>query len=65
VSRFIDEANRLQGALLPSAIDEYVSEENPVRVIDAFVGALDLAALGFGGVEPEATGRPGYHPARC
>lgn len=38
--------NRLQSALLPATIDEYVSEENPVRVIDAFVGALDLAALG-------------------
>ena len=63
MSRFIDEANRLQGALLPETIDEYVSEENTVRVIDAFVGALDLAALGFEGVEPEATGRPAYHPA--
>ena len=63
MSRFIDEANRLQGALLPETIDEYVSEENPVRVIDAFVGALDLASLGFEGVEPEATGRPAYHPA--
>jgi hypothetical protein len=62
VSRFIDEANRLQGALLPETIDEYVSEENPVRVIDAFVGALDLATLGFERVEPEATGRPAYHP---
>jgi transposase len=62
VSRFIDEANRLQGALLPETIEEYVCEENPVRVIDAFVGALDLAALGFEGVEPEATGRPAYHP---
>jgi transposase len=63
VSRFIDEADRLQGTLLPETIDEYVCEENPVRVIDAFVGALDLAALGFEGVEPEATGRPAYHPA--
>jgi transposase len=63
VSRFIDEANRFQGALLPGTIDECVCEENSVRVIDAFVGALDLATLGFEGVEPEATGRPGYHPA--
>jgi len=39
-----------------------VSEENPVRVIDVFVGELDLGALGFEGVVPEATGRPGYHP---
>jgi len=63
VSRFIDEADRSQGTLLPATIDEYVCEENPVRVIDAFVGALDLAALGFEDVEPEATGRPAYHPA--
>jgi hypothetical protein len=63
VGRFIDEANRLQGALLPETIDDYVSEENPVRVIDAFVAARDLGALGFEGVEPEATGRPAYHPA--
>ena len=63
MSRFIDEADRSQGTLLPETIDEYVCEENPVRVIDAFVGALDLASLGFEGVEPEATGRPAYHPA--
>ena len=63
MSRFIDEADRSQGTLLPETIDEYVCEENPVRVIEAFVGALDLAALGFEGVEPEATGRPAYHPA--
>ena len=63
MSRFIDEADRSQGSLLPETIDEYVSEENPVRVIDAFVGALDIASLGFEGVEPRATGRPGYHPA--
>ena len=63
MSRFIDEADRSQGTLVPETIDEYVCEENPVRVIDAFVGALDLASLGFEGVEPEATGRPAYHPA--
>lgn len=63
MSRFIDEADRSQGILLPEALDEYVCDENPVRVIDAFVGALDLASLGFEGVEPQATGRPSYHPA--
>jgi transposase len=62
MSRFIDEANRSQAALLPETIDEYVSEESPVRVIDAFVGALDIASLGFE-VAPKTTGRPGYHPA--
>jgi transposase len=63
VSRFIDEADRSQGTLLPAQLEEYVSEENPVRVIDAFVGELDLTRLGFEGMEPQATGRPGYHPA--
>ena len=63
MSRFIDEADRSQGTLLPETIDEYVAEENPVRVIEAFVEALDLAELGFSGVEPKATGRPAYHPA--
>ncbi len=63
MSRFIDEADRSQGTLLPETIDEYVAEENPVRVIEAFVAALDLASLGFEGVEPKATGRPAYHPA--
>jgi transposase len=62
VSRFIDEADRYQGALLPETIDEYVSEENPVRAVDAFVGALDVTSLGFQSAEPKATGRPGYHP---
>jgi len=62
VSRFIDEADRYQCALLPGTIDEYVSEENPVRAVDAFVGALQMTTLGFQGTEPKATGRPGYHP---
>jgi transposase len=62
VSRFIDEADRFQGTLLPETIDEYVPEENPVRVIHAFVGTLDLASLSFERVEAKATGRPGYHP---
>lgn len=48
--------------LLPDCIDDYVDENNPVRAVDAFVDMLDLAALGFD-VEPEATGRSGYHPA--
>jgi transposase len=42
---------------------DYVGEDNPVRVIDVFVDELDLAGLGFNGVEPHATGRPAYHPA--
>jgi transposase len=63
MTRFIDEADRSQGVLLPETMDEYVAEENPVRVIEAFVAALELSSLGFARAEPKATGRPGYHPA--
>ena len=49
--------------MLPSCLDDYVAEENPVRVVDVFVDELDLGALGFSGVVPSATGRPAYHPA--
>ncbi len=63
MGRFIEGADRRQATLLPEAIEDYVGEENPVRVIDAFVDMLDLAALGFDGVIPEETGRPSYHPA--
>jgi transposase len=62
MGRFVEGEDRRQGALLPEYLDEYISEENPVRVIDVFVDGLDLAALGFSGVVPEATGRPAYHP---
>src|SRR5450631_756759 len=54
---------RSQLLLLPEAVDDYVDAENPVRFIDAFVDELDLAAAGFSGVVPKATGRPGYAPA--
>ena len=49
--------------LLPECLDDWIDENNPVRVIDAFVEALNLGELGFGGVEPETTGRPSYHPS--
>jgi transposase len=62
MKRFVEGEDRRQGVLLPEFLDDYVSEENPVRAIEAFVEALDLGALGFEGVVPEATGRPGYHP---
>jgi hypothetical protein len=48
--------------LLPECLDDYVDENNPVRVIEAFVGQLDLAALGFDRAAPADTGRPGYDP---
>jgi transposase len=63
MKRFVEGENRLQGVLLPEFLDEYVSDENPVRVIDVFVDELDLGVLRFAGVVPEATGRPAYHPS--
>jgi len=54
--------DRSQTLLLPEPLDEYVGQENPVRFIDAFVDGLDLAAAGFGRVQPKMTGRPGYAP---
>jgi transposase len=63
MKRFVEGEDRLQVALLPHCLDDYVTENNPVRVIEAFVDELDLMTLGFEGVVPEATGRPAYHPA--
>ena len=63
MKRFVEGADRGQSTLLPECLDDWIDESNPVRVIDAFVDALDLAELGFDGVEPEATGRPSYHPS--
>lgn len=63
MARFVWGADRHQVTLLPNRLDDYVSEDNPVRVVDVFVDELQLAALGFDGVVPAATGRPGYHPA--
>jgi transposase len=61
--RFIDGEDRMQPALLPHCLEDYVDEENPVRVIEVFIDELDLAALGFSGMTPAATGRPAYHPS--
>jgi transposase len=61
--RFIDGEDRRQPALLPHSLEDYVGEENPVRVIEVFIDELDLAAMGFSGMTPAATGRPAYHPS--
>jgi len=60
---YITGHDRSQLLLLPEAVDDYVGSDNPVRFIDAFVDGLDLAAAGFGRVEPKVTGRPAYAPA--
>ena len=61
--RYIDGEDRMQQALLPHSLEDYVGEENPVRVVEVFIDELDLAALGFSGMTPSATGRPAYHPS--
>ena len=63
MGRFIEEADRGQWTLLPECLDDFIDENNPVRVIDVFVDTLDLAEMSFAGVEPAATGRPSYHPS--
>ena len=63
MSGFVEGADRRQAELLPSVLEDYVDEDNQVRVIDVFVDELDLAALGFERVQPASTGRPGYSPA--
>jgi transposase len=62
MKRFIEGVGRDQVTLLPECLDDYVEDDNPVRVVEAFVDMLDLGSLGFD-VEPEATGRPGYRPS--
>ena len=63
MGRFVEGEDRRQSWLLPGSLDDYVTEDNPVRVVEAFIDELDLAALGFAGMEPATTGRPAYHPS--
>jgi transposase len=60
---FVAGMDRRQATLLPECLEDWVDENNTVRAVDVFVDALDLAKLCFAGVQPQATGRPGYHPA--
>jgi transposase/macrodomain Ter protein organizer (MatP/YcbG family) len=61
--RFVEGTDRGQATLFPECLEEWICEDNPVRAVDVFVDQLDLLELGFGGVDPEATGRPSYHPS--
>src|SRR6202049_1448965 len=63
MGRFVEGQDRGQITLFPDCLEDWIGEDNTVRVIDVFVEELDLAGLGFGGVDPEATGRPSYHPS--
>ena len=63
MKRFVEGTDRGQSTLFPECLEDWIGEDNPVRAIDVFVDHLDLAELSFGGVDPEATGRPSYHPS--
>src|SRR5436190_4114256 len=63
MKRFVEGTDRGRSTFLPECLDDWIDESNPVRVVDAFVDALDLAELGFDGVVSEVTGRPSYHPS--
>ena len=63
MKRFIEGEDRSQSTLFPDRLEDWIGEDNPVRVVDVFVDELDLCSLGFGRVAPLSTGRPGYHPS--
>src|SRR3984957_15041349 len=63
MKRFIEGEDRKQVTLLPECLDDFVAEDNPVRIIEAFVEELELESMGFDGITPSTTGRPSYHPA--
>src|SRR3990167_4432238 len=63
MSRYIEGQDRQQVTLLPECLDDFIADDNPIRVVDVFVGELNLTALGFEGAIPSVTGRPWYHPA--
>ena len=63
MGRFVEGTDRFQSTLFPECLEDWIDENNPVRVIDVFVDELALSELGFDGVTPEATGRPAYHPS--
>ncbi len=59
---YIEKSLRQQ-IMLPECVDDYIAEDNPVRVIDAFVDSLEMQELGFTKAKPACTGRPGYDPS--
>src|SRR5436853_2106037 len=63
MKRFVEGIDRGQSTLFPECVEDWISEDNPVRVIDLFVDGLDLGEMAFEGVDPAATGGPAYHPS--
>ena len=61
--RFVEGTDGVQAALFPERLEDWICEDNPVRAVDVFVDEHDLPELGFGGLDPEAPGRPSYHPS--
>ena len=62
MKRFIEGEDRHQSTLFPEALDDYITEDNPVRVIDVFVDELDLGQLGFGRIEPKVASKMSCNP---
>lgn len=65
MSRYVEGEPRAQSELFPERLDEWIQEDNPVRVIDAFVEELELRSLGFDRAVPAETGRPATTPPHC
>ena len=63
MKRFIEGENRHQSTLFPESLEDYIAEDNAIRIVDAFVDKLSLKELGFERADPSDTGRPGYQPA--
>ena len=59
---YVEGESREQRVLFPEALDDYISEDNMVRFIDAFVDGLEMEDLGFDRTAPKETGRPPYDP---
>tara|TARA_R110000824_G_scaffold399764_1_gene605691 strand:+ start:13413 stop:13655 length:243 start_codon:yes stop_codon:yes gene_type:complete len=63
IKRFVVGEAIDQSTLLPTLLDDFIADDNPVRAIEAFVDGLDLKDMGFKDVDTHAAGRPAYHPA--
>ncbi len=63
MKRFVEGVDRGQSTLFPDRLEDWIGDDNAVRVVDVFVDELDLGGLGFDRVAPLATGRPSYHPS--
>lgn len=63
MKRFIEGQARDQATFFPECLEDWIDDNNPVRVVEAYVESLDLRSLGFRGIDPKETGRPAYHPS--